>query len=59
LFGNAGLITFLLYYQTKATEMGLFSTLLGNAGVVSAADLEKEFGNLLSDNEKNRNWPLN
>ncbi|TAE35126.1 MAG: PH domain-containing protein [Sphingobacteriales bacterium] len=31
--------------------MGLFSSLLGNAGVANADDLQKECGNLLTDNE--------
>ncbi len=31
--------------------MGLFSSLLGNAGVATADDLQKECGNLLTDTE--------
>jgi len=32
--------------------MGLFSSLLGNAGVANAEELNKEFGNLLTENEQ-------
>ncbi|GAA0753065.1 PH domain-containing protein [Psychroflexus lacisalsi] len=31
--------------------MGLFSSLLGNAGAVSKQDLEKDYGQLLTENE--------
>lgn len=31
--------------------MGIFSSLMGNAGVASAEDLHKECGHLLTDNE--------
>jgi hypothetical protein len=32
--------------------MGLFSSLLGNAGVANADELSKEFGNLLTEGEQ-------
>ncbi|MEO6151095.1 MAG: PH domain-containing protein [Mucilaginibacter sp.] len=31
--------------------MGLFSSLLGNAGVANPADLQKDYGNLLTESE--------
>ena len=38
--------------MNKFNIMGLFSTIIGNAGAVSQDELTKKFGQLLTDNEE-------
>jgi hypothetical protein len=41
-----------LITKTKIPKMGLFSALLGNAGAVSQDELQKKYGQLLTDHEE-------